>query len=276
MSEGYLITQANYDTLKQVNLLAKTIRYHDPDRPISVVTTEYLGSDLWHGFDKRILLENYYETPLYFKSCLESPYNASIVLSPNQILTHFNPATWENLLGMSAVVLPKNRFNFNNTVIDPDCYYHGAIEKRTFSDTSILNAVFYNRDRGAESILGLGLLFGTHYDQAEFIRYFKNQKSVPNFPKYVWPEWMMSFLYTISSYKINKFDFVKCIDLTKQENRPNSLNWNTRPWSEFLGYWVNETGEFKVENFIQSGLVNYHRPDWLNDNVITNLNNKYQ
>lgn len=277
MSEGYLILSTNCANVKQVNLLARSIRHHDSQRPISVVTTEYIGSELWHGFDHKISLENYYETPLYYKSCMSSPYDATIVFQPNQILTWFNRNIWENLLGMAAIVIPKTRRNFNSTMISSEHYYHGAIELKTFNDTSILNAAFFNKTKGSDTVMGMGLVMATHYDQAEFIRHFKGTaSSIPNFPKYIWPEWLMSFLYAVSNYKINKFDFVNCIDLTKQENRPDSLNWNTRTWSEFLTYWVNESGDLKIENFIQSGLVNYSKPDWLDNNITANLTARYQ
>ena len=62
------------------------------------------------------------------------------------------------------------------------------------------------------------------------------------------------------------------IKRSKQENNFINNNW-TRRWSEFLTYWVNDSGVVKIENFVQLGLVKYESCGWLNDESLTNLKN---
>ena len=81
---------------------------------------------------------------------------------------------------------------------------------------------------------------------------------------------MLSFLQTITDDKITTFDFIHCIDLSKQENNYVNNNW-TRRWSEFLTYWVNEDGLVKIENFVQRGLVKYESSAWLTQEVQQHL-----
>jgi hypothetical protein len=98
---------------------------------------------------------------------------------------------------------------------------------------------------------------------------------MPPSPEFIWPSWMLSFLQSITDDKISTFDFMHCIDLSKQENNFINNNW-TRRWSEFLTYWVNDQGVLKIENFVQHGLVKYDSSAWLNEETQQNLKNSWK
>jgi hypothetical protein len=269
MSEGYLIINGTEDNTLEVDLLIESIKKIDPTRPVGVVVND--KSLKFIEADDIIVVDEINPTSLYFKSLLASPYNKTIAFLPDQLLTAFNTRIWENLRGFDAVILPKNRYSFNGNVIDPALYMTGQTEVKSFDISSIPNAIFFNKDKECDYIFGLAIILCASYSQHDYIDFFADtENSMPPFPKYIWPSWVLSFVQSITDKKILTFDFVHCIDLTKQENNYVNNNW-TRRWSEFLTYWVNETGDLKIENFIQNGLVKYESSAWLTDETRTNL-----
>lgn len=278
MNEGYLIVNCKNENLTQVEFLIKSIRFFDPERPISIITGEKNLRGSLPYVDKVINIdidENI--TKVYFESLLKSPYEKTIAFLPDQILTDFNPNVWENLRGMNSIVMPKTKQNFNGEKLDATAYYQGTIEEKTFGQSSILNAVFFNKSKGCDYIFGTAVLISAHYEQAKFIDFVVENEldSLPSFPDYMWPEWLLTFLHKILGFKITKFDFINCIDLSKRENSYINDNWSKRPWTEFLSYWVNELGSIKIENYVQSGLVKYSTSAWLTESTLTNLRKKF-
>jgi hypothetical protein len=278
MSEGYLIVNCRKENLTQVELLVKSIRYFDSGRPISIVVNEQELKKYLLYIDKEILLQNNtIKTASYFHSLLKSPYEKTIAFDPDQILTNFNPDVWESLRGMNSIVLPKDRFNFNGEKISAELYHRGAVEEKSFGESSILNAVFFNRSKGCDYVFGLAVLIASQYNQNEFIDFFadKELNSMPSFPEYLWPEWLMSMIAKTLNFKITKFNFVDCIDLSPRENSYVNDHWSKRPWPEFLSYWINDLGSIKIENYVQLGLIKYNTNAWLTDQSLTNLRKKY-
>ncbi len=279
MSEGYLILNCSDDNLTQVELLVKSIRFFDDTRPVSVVASSEGITDVIPYIDKEIVIDTLSDIPTaeYFHSLLASPYEKTIAFYPDQLLTNFNPAVWENLRGMNSIVLPKTRFNFNGEVIPPSVYHHGLIEEKSFDDSAILNAVFFNKAKGCDYVFGLAVVIASQYDQNSFIDFFLDipNNAMPPFPEYLWPEWLMAMLTKILNIKITKFNFVDCVDLSPRENNRATDNWSGRKWPEFLSYWVNDQGSVKIENYVQLGLIKYSTSSWLTDNVLTNLRKKY-
>jgi hypothetical protein len=269
MSEGYLILNGNESNLLQVNLLIDSIKRFDKTRNVSVVTNN--DSLKFHGAENVILLSEQNPTLCYFKSLLASPYTKTIGLLPDQILTMFNASVWENLRGLSPLVLLENRFSFCNMIIDPAMYVESSTELKSFNIESIPSAIFLNKEKGADDVLGLATILSSNYNQDDYINFFSDKDNMmPSFPRFIWPAWILSLLQVITEDKISKFDFMHCIDLSKQENNFNNQNW-TRNWSEFLTYWVNDQGVLKIENFVQHGLVKYSSAAWLTENTLTNL-----
>lgn len=281
MNEGYLIVNCVKSNLTQVELLIKSIRFFDKERPISIVTNEpdlvkyllYVDNDIF--LDPETVFNN--DTALYFQSLLKSPYEKTIAFLPDQILTNFNPEVWENLRGMNSIVIPKTRSNFNGEQLPNSVYYHSAIEEKSFGEGSILNAIFYNKNKGCDYALGMAVLISIYYNQNEYIDFFSEfeNNAMPAFPEYIWPGWIISLIGKILSFKLSKFDFIDCIDLSLRENSYINDQWSKKPWSEFLSYWVNESGNIKIENYIQSGLIKYNTNAWLTENTLTNLRKKF-
>ena len=269
MSEGYLIVNGNIDNQIEIELLIRSIEKIDPYRPVSVIVD---NNDIkFIEADEVIYLNEANPTLGYFKALLASPYTKTIALLPDQLLTAFDTVVWENLRGLDSIVLPKNRYLFNGQIINPTLYNTASTELKSFGLYSIPNAVFFNKDKGCDNIFGLAAILCANYDQDDYINFFVDKEhEMPSFPKFIWSSWVMSLLQTITSRKISTFDFMHCIDLSKQENNFINNNW-TRQWSEFLTYWVNDDGVLKIENFVQSGLVKYQSCGWLTEEVISNL-----
>lgn len=279
MSEGYLITNCSHENLVQVELLVKSLRFFDANRPVSIVTQQEGIAQTLSYIDKEIVINNNPElsTANYYHGLLNSPYEKTIAFAPDQILTNFNADVWENLRGMNSIVLPKNRYNFNGDKIAASMYHHGSTEERSFGDSTILNAVFFNKAKGCDYVFGLAVVIASQYDQNEFIDFFANipDNSMPSFPEYLWPEWLMTMLTKTLNLKITKFDFVDCVDLAPRENSYVNDNWSKRLWPEFLSYWVNTHGSIKIENYVQSGLIKYATSAWLTEETLANLRKKY-
>lgn len=274
MNEGYLIINAHEGNVVEVNLLIQSIKSIDTERSVGVVVND-TGLKFVEA-DDIILVDEANPTVRFFKSLLASPYTKTISLLPDQLLTAFDTNIWENLRSLNSIVLPKNRYAFNDTVIDPTLYGLCQREIKSFSLTSIPNAIYFNKDNGCDYIFGLAVILSSNYDQNNYIEFFTDKEhSMPPFPEYIWPSWMLSFLQNITDEKISTFDFMHCIDLSKQENNYINDNW-TKRWSEFLTYWVNEQGQIKIENYIQRGLIKYDTSAWLTEETTQNLKNAWK
>lgn len=270
MNEGYLILNATKDNTTEISLLIRSIKRQDPDRGVSVAVIDSSNFNFAEA-DQIISVNEENPTLNYFKSLLASPYDKTIALLPDQVLTIFNPAIWENLRSMDPIILPKHRYSFNGSIIDPSVYTAANTELKNFGLNSVSNAIFLNRDKGADDVLGLAVILCANYDQDDYINFFIDQEhSMPSFPKYVWPSWILSLIQSITDCKISTFDFMHCIDLSSQENNFVNSYWSKK-WCEFLTYWVNGIGTLKIENFVQHGLVKYETAGWLTEEVLTNF-----
>jgi hypothetical protein len=278
MTEGYLIVNCTMKNLTQVELLIKSIRWFDKHRPISIITHEDNLKKYLLYIDEEIYLKpNKILTATYFHSLLASPYTKTIAFNPDQILTNFNIDVWENLRGMNSIVMPKTKSNFNGDLLDYSLYTHGSIEQKSFGEGSIIDAIFFNKDKGCDYVFGMAALISYYYNQNQFIDFFADKENnvMPPFPKYLWPEWVMSLMYKILELKITKFDFINLIDLSVRENNYTNNKWSSMTWPEFLSYWVNEQGDIKIENYVQLGLVKYNTSAWLTDSTLINLRKKF-
>lgn len=276
--EGYLIVNCNMKNLTRVELLIKSIRLFDKQRPISIIAHEDNLKKYLLYVDQEIYLKhNEILSANYYYSLLASPYTKTIAFNPDQILTNFNVEVWENLRGMNSIVIPKTRSSFNGELLDYSLYAHSSVEEKSFGEGSIVDAIFFNRDKGCDYVFGMAVLLSHSYNQNEFIDFFadKENNAMPPFPKYLWPEWLMSLMYKILGFKITKFDFVNLIDLSLRENSYVNDQWSKKPWSEFLSYWVNDQGDIKIENYVQLGLVKYNTSSWLTTETLTNLRKKF-
>jgi hypothetical protein len=269
MNEGYLILNANEENIVEVNLLIQSIKHIDSSRHVCVSTNQ--NNLKFADADDTVFVDEKNPTVGFFKSLLSSPYTKTIALLPDQLLTAFNPNLWENLRSINAILLPQNRYGFNDKIIDPALYGLSQLEIKSFGITSIPNAIYFNKDHGCDYVFGLAIILSSNYSQSDYIDFFADKEhSMPSFPEFIWPSWMLSFLQTITDAKISTFDFMHCIDLSKQENNYMNNNWSRR-WSEFLTYWVNDTGDIKIENFIQRGLIKYDSSAWLTEETTQNL-----
>ena len=269
MSEGYLITNSTAENRTQVDILIASIKKIDPLRQVSVVTNDKSISFI--EADQIIYLEEQNPTLAYFKSLLSSPYNKTISFLPDQILTMFDTNVWENLRSLNSIVIPKNKFLFNDEIINPNLYPTSSAELKSFDLESIPNAIYFNKDKNCNDVFGLAVILSANYHQDDYISFFVDKEhSMPPLPEFIWPSWVLSMLRSITDEKIQTFDFVHCIDLSIQANNYINNNW-TRRWSEFLTYWVNEQGVIKIENFVQHGLIKYESDAWLTKETLKNL-----
>jgi hypothetical protein len=278
MSEGYLIVGCSMKNLTQVELLAKSIRLADPARPISIISYDAGLKDYILHIDQDIIFESrrMNSTAAYFHSLLKSPYEKTIAFLPDQLLIDFNTDVWENLRGMNSIVIPKTVKSFNGEIIPADQTARGQIEQQSFGEQSVLNAIFFNRNKACDYIFGMCSLLAHNYNQNTFIDFFAKQpNNMPSFPEKIWPSWLLSMMTQMLPAKITKFNFLECVDLSPREQCYTNNNWATKAWPEFLSCWVNDTGSIKIENFVQTGLVKYNTSSWLTDANLTNLRRRY-
>jgi hypothetical protein len=278
MTEGYLIVDCKMKNLTQVELLIKSIRLFDKERPISIIAHEENLKKYLLYIDQEIYIKpDDIVSATYFHSLLASPYTKTIAFKSDQILTNFSIDVWENLRGMNSIVIPKTRSSFNGDLLDYSLYTEGSTEQKSFGEGSIIDAIFFNKDKGCDYVFGMAVLIASKYNQNEIIDFFSEveNNAMPPFPQYLWPEWLMSLMYKILGFKITKFDFVNLIDLSIRENSYVNDQWSKKPWPEFLSYWVNEQGDVKIENYVQLGLVKYNTSAWLTNDTLTNLRKKF-
>ena len=273
MNEGYLIPLLNDSNVAQVELLACSIKAIDNTRRIvAVANKEFTGIK---GVDLVITPEGLCDddTFNYFYGLLKSPFDKTIAFLPDQILTKFNVDVWEALRGLSGIVVPKTRNSFSGDPIGEEVYWTSSMELKSFGMSTNLNAVYLNKEKDAQDVLGFALKICGTYDQKSAMDWsIEKQRTgedvcLPFFPDFLWIEWVMSFIRSVANEKIMEFDFLNSIDLGMQEMNHWSPHWSKEPWTRFLNYWVTDTAALKIENFIQHGLVKYQHTGWLTDKI---------
>jgi hypothetical protein len=280
MTEGYLITGVNADNLKYVELLINDINHLDPGRKISLAGSgiDIVENSLIHN---KIIFEQEYveKNPnlIYFSSVMQSPYDRTIVFLPDQLLTEFNTEIWENLRGLGPIVFPKTRKSFAYEDISDTAYTTTDIEEKTFGFSIVMNCAYYDKSLGSNSLLGFAVNLAASYQFEDYVEWFNENKKtqdilLPSFPKWITPSWVLCLLKSISPEKIKFYDFITCIDLSLQENNYQNKRWSEASWTQFLSYWVTDSGDIKIENFIQRGLIKYETTAWLTEENLKILN----
>jgi hypothetical protein len=281
MTEGYLIVDVNADNIKYVELLVKNIKQFDPDRPVSIAGNEQIEAVENSFISSKIVFNSEFieKNPniVYFESVMKSPYDRTIVFLPDQLLTEFNTEVWENLRGLGPIVFPKTRKSFAYEEIPFSAYSHSDLEEKTFGYSVIMNCAYFDKSLGSDSLLGFAINLSASYQFEDYVEWFNETKKtndifLPSFPKWITPSWVVCFIKSISPEKIKFYDFINCIDLSKQENNFVNRRWSELSWNKFLSYWVTEDSDVKIENFIQRGLIKYQTTGWLNEKNFKNLN----
>lgn len=280
MDEGYLILNATGDNQIQVDLLAHSIASIDPSRPIAVVSMDENFKNSNSNIQV-IELDRVGDNVVlhYFKSIVASPFVKTMAFLPDQLLTKFNVGVWESLRGMGPMVIPEKKLSFSGERIWPSAYWKDSVEEKTFGYSSVINAIYVDQTSGSKDIMGLAIDLCSSYEQKEYLTWIKEKSdsddvlSLPVFPEFMWEQWVVSFLRLILQEKIRTFNFVDCIDLSIQENNYWNPIWSKEPWNRFLTHWVTETGEIKIENFIQLGLIKYQHRGWLSEENIKLIKN---
>jgi len=278
MLEGYMIVNATRNNLPQVGLLVHSIKKVDASRPIVVTTFDPELTNI-QGITDLIRIEGDIKNTVlqYFKSLVETPFEKTIAFLPDQILTAFNVDVWEPLRGMGPIVIPEKKISFSGDRIWPSAYWQDSAEEKTFGYSSVINAIYLNQNMGAKDIIGIAIDICSSYDQTEFLHWIKKKAdsgdttALPVFPEFLLEQWIVSLLRMVLEDKIRVFDFVNCIDLSIQENNFWNPIWSKEPWSKFLTYWVTETSQIKIENFVQHGLIKYQHAGWLSDDNLKML-----
>lgn len=280
MKEIYIINCETEEQIICAELLSKSIKKFDSNRDI-VVTTP-LSAD---AFTSSVKIHNYELTSNptlnFFKAIVDVECDRAIYFKPDQLLTHFSDECWETLRNLSSIVTLKTRLSFSGNPIDPDVYYQDNINVSTLKITKNTNAMFLDFSKQARQLLGFCIDFCSNYnyeDVQEFAATIKengDQNSLPSFPEFIWPSWILSYASLLFDDEFIEFDFLDNIDLSLQEYNISDHVWSGKPWHQFLSYWVSDLGQLKIENFIQSGLVKYQNTVWLNDVIMSRIQRAY-
>lgn len=280
MTEGYLITGVTADNLKYVEILVNDINHFDPQRKISIAGH---GIDKLENsyIDKKIIFDSEFaeKNPniIYFNSVMQSPYERTIVFLPDQLLTEFNIEVWENLRGLGPIVFPKTRKYFSYEDIPNSAYTSANIEEKTFGYSIITNCAYYDKTLGSDSLIGFAVNLAASYEFEDYVAWVNENKkyteiALPSFPEWITPSWVLCFLKALAPEKIKFYDFITCIDLSLQDNNFWNKKWSEVSWNKFLSYWVTDSADIKIENFIQRGLVKYETTGWFNEKNFKVLN----
>ena len=278
MTEGYLILGAD-DNIERVSLLAKSIKAIDSTRKVAVVTYEHTKSI--DGVDIIVVADKFSPPSArlqYFYRVMKSPFDRTIAFDKNQLLLSFDVNIWETLRGLGPVVLPDTRNSYSYEAITANSYWTAEIEKNTFNVTPVLNTGYFDKTLGSDDVMGLGMDIAGRYNSMDYIGWVTEYKlandiALPNFPDHLWPEWIIGFISSITDNKIKFYNFIDCVDLKKQDNNKWNDKWSKLPWNRFLNYWVTDTAQIKIENFIQTGLLHYDDCNWMSSDTINNIKN---
>ena len=280
MKEVYIIHCENENEILPAELLSKTIKHFDASRQV-IVTTSVPATSFSDGVDVNIYLDTGNPTLNYFKAIVDIECDRAIYFKPDQLLTHFSNECWETLRNLSSIVTLKTRFSFAGETIEPTVYYQDSININNLSTTKNVNAVFFDFTKNARQLLGFCIDFSSDYNYKNIKTYISDQInngvqiSLPTFPEYIWPSWVLSYVSLIFEEEFIEFDFLENIDVSKQDYNTGDHVWSSRSWNKFLSYWISDQGQIKIENFIQSGLLKYQTTAWLDDIIIDKLQTAY-
>jgi hypothetical protein len=280
MKEVYVIHCENENEILSAELLLKTIKHFDSSRKV-IVTTPLSASRFSDDVNVNIYSDTGNPTLNYFKAIVDVDCDRVIYFKSDQLLTHFSSECWETLRNLSSIVTLKTRFSFSGETIDPSVYYQDNINLNNLSTTKNVNAVFFDFTKNARQLIGFCIDFSSDYNYKNIKTYIADQInngvqiSLPAFPEYIWPSWVLSYVSLIFEEEFIEFDFLENIDVSKQEYNTGDHTWSSRGWNKFLSYWISDHGQIKIENFIQSGLLKYQTTAWLDDIIIDKLQTAY-
>lgn len=280
MKEVYVIHCENENEILSAELLSKTITHFDSSRQV-VITTPVSASQFSAGVNVNEYTDTGNPTLNYFKAIVDVDCDRAIYFKSDQLLTHFSSECWETLRNLSSIVTLKTRFSFSGETIEPSVYYQDSININNLSTTKNVNAVFFDFTKTARQLLGFCIDFSSDYNYKNIKTYITDQInngvqiSLPTFPEFIWPSWVLSYVSLVFEDEFIEFDFLENIDVSKQEYNTGDHTWSSRSWNKFLSYWISDHGQIKIENFIQSGLLRYQTTAWLDDIIIDKLQTAY-
>lgn len=275
-SEGYTIVAVNANNITQVELLAHTIKKFDNTRPIAAIVNSQVIESIKFVDEIIVSGPEHNDSLQYFHNVVASPYDRTICLMPNQLLTCFDISVWEHLRSFGPVVLLKDKISFAYEKLNTDLYWNSYIEQATFSISSNLNIAYYDKHKGSNDICDLAIKLFDNYNHGSYLSWHtkhkeKTEVELPVFPENIRAEYIMSLLCTILGDTISRINFVDNIDLSIQDRNSANSKWSNDDWNNFLRHWVTDQSELKIENYIQHGLISYGSSDWLTPEIIRNM-----
>lgn len=256
MSNGIITFASNIKCIEQAILLAVTAKANS-QLPVTVIIPAELDIDEQY-FDTVIKVEStgVLERDL-LNSLIITPYTNTLFLYSDTLVLSNITNLFDNLLHSPLV--------FNRTLLD----FKGLpITKQLFSDRKIIiknglkdiwsNAILYqNVDEFKEFIL-LAHRIITYWDT--FKEQFLTEYSIDD---------NLRFKFNIAlclAQKLSDISVKQGFDITtlsRQEENTIQYNWAKMNWYKFLNSWILDSGQVKVENFIQHGIWHY-TSTWIN------------
>lgn len=280
MKEVYIINCENESEILSAELLAKCIKHFDSSRDVIISTTQP-PSKFSSGLNIVQYTDTSNPTLNYFKAIVDVECDRAIYFKPDQLLTHFTDECWETLRNLSSIVTLKTRLSFSGEPINPQVYYQDSINLSNLSATKNVNAVYFDFTKHGRQLLGFCIDFASDYDYKNIKKYVADQINngeqinLPTFPEYIWPSWILTYTSLVFDDEFIEFDFLDNIDVSKQDYNTADHIWSSRSWNKFLSYWISDSGQLKIENFIQSGLLKYQTTAWLDEIIIEKLQTAY-
>jgi hypothetical protein len=263
MSNGIITFASNAKCVEQAILLAITAKANS-HLPVTLVTPTNLNVNEQY-FNSVIKIK---PTDVLERSLLDTltitPYTNTLFLYSDTLVLSDISDIFDNLL-YSPVV-------FNRTLLD----FKGLpITKQLYSDRKIIlknglkdiwsNAILYkNIDEFNEFIL-LAHRIITYWDT--FKEQFLTEYSIDDNLKFKF-NIVLCLAQKLSDISVSQgFNITT---LSRQEENTIHYNWAKMNWYKFLNSWILDSGQVKVENFIQHGIWHY-TSTWMTDEIYQRL-----
>jgi len=263
MSNGIITFANNIKCVEQAILLAVTAKANS-QLPVTLIIPTGLDVDEQY-FDNVITIKS---TGVVERELLDTltitPYTNTLFLYSDTLVLSDISDIFDNLL-YSPVV-------FNRTLLD----FKGLpITKQLYSDRKIIlknglkdiwsNAILYkNIDEFKEFIL-LAHRIITYWDT--FKEQFLTEYSIDDNLKFKF-NIVLCLAQKLSDISVSQgFNITT---LSRQEENTIHYNWAKMNWYKFLNSWILDSGQVKVENFIQHGIWHY-TSTWMTDEIYQRL-----
>jgi hypothetical protein len=220
--------------------------------PVCLVTTKDampVAVEYQNYFDKILVLDNADTDYNLIRALEESPYNKTLFLYSDSIVTANISPVFE-LLSIFSMVFPRAT-DFKGLPVSSELYDNRKIITKNSLPDIWTSAILYDKSESSKRVLARAKNVYSNWTV------YKNNIA----KEYNLENGLTSKFNTIISMSVyledepvpdTSFAFS---NLSKQPNNLFIKSSATMDWFTYLGFWITDESKFKVENYIQQGIV---------------------